>query len=306
MTNPLREALAEARVCSRCCDMARRPRAAQWREPMTSRLLLAEAAKDAVREVRSCAISYGHPLSGGIQKTELIAAVSEADAAIDALLASPAEAAITRIRIPTDTMEQEFQLHYRRGFEAGRKATAEAAERVPQWIPVSPQTGLACSCQPDEGVPCEAENGGLKRMMWGWRDAALRDGAALKEAMERIRTLEAQLADAERRVKFTAERWQIECERERYAAWNDGIEAAAKKCDQAQAESNQTFQLLAGTMDQLVPAGAAAQAEKLADAIRALKRHDPSTTQAELEDAAETLKALESMVPRGGIEPPTP
>jgi hypothetical protein len=49
-----------------------------------------------------------------------------------------------------------------------------------------------------------------------------------QEAMERIRTLEAQLADAERRVKFTAERWAVECERERDAAWNEAIEAAVE------------------------------------------------------------------------------
>jgi hypothetical protein len=40
-----------------------------------------------------------------------------------------------------------------------------------------------------------------------------------------------QLADAERRVKFTAERWAVECEREHDAAFNEWIEAAAKACE---------------------------------------------------------------------------
>lgn len=29
---------------------------------------------------------------------------------------------ITKIKIPTETMEQEFQTHYRRGYEAGYQA----------------------------------------------------------------------------------------------------------------------------------------------------------------------------------------
>jgi hypothetical protein len=33
-----------------------------------------------------------------------------------------------KIVIPTDTMEQEFQKHYRRGYEAGKKAAAQVAE----------------------------------------------------------------------------------------------------------------------------------------------------------------------------------
>ena len=32
-----------------------------------------------------------------------------------------------KIVIPTDTMEQEFQKHYRRGYEAGKKATPQPA-----------------------------------------------------------------------------------------------------------------------------------------------------------------------------------
>jgi hypothetical protein len=36
------------------------------------------------------------------------------------------------------------------------------------------QTGLACCCQPDEGVPCAAENGGLKQMMLEWRAEAIK------------------------------------------------------------------------------------------------------------------------------------
>lgn len=39
-------------------------------------------------------------------------------------------AAPPRIRIPTDAMEQEFQNHYRRGFEAGKRAALPTAEPV--------------------------------------------------------------------------------------------------------------------------------------------------------------------------------
>jgi hypothetical protein len=81
-------------------------------------------------------------------------------------------------------------------------------------------------------------------------------------AMERIRTLEAQ----------------------RDAAWNEAIEAAAIACEAEQVEiasidSDGAYNLAT---------------EHCAAAIRALKRHDPSATQAELDDAADTLKALES------------
>jgi hypothetical protein len=108
-----------------------------------------------------------------------------------------------------------------------------------------------------------------------------------------------QAAEHERQLKFVAERWQIECERERDAAFNDGIEAAAKACMDER------------VADEYVVVQDDDEAYNLActhcfSAIRALKRRDPSATQAELEDAADTLKALESMVPRGGIEPPTP
>jgi hypothetical protein len=47
----------------------------------------------------------------------------QAREAIAALRAQPVpETNFGNIRIPTDTMEQEFQNHYRRGFEAGKKA----------------------------------------------------------------------------------------------------------------------------------------------------------------------------------------
>ena len=36
-----------------------------------------------------------------------------------------------RIRIPTDAMEQAFQSHYRRGFEAGKRAAMPTADHLP-------------------------------------------------------------------------------------------------------------------------------------------------------------------------------
>lgn len=64
--------------------------------------------------------------------------------------AEPAQAAATgmRVSIPTETMEQEFQAHYRRGFEAGRKAAPtgqqaeplrDALEAIRDWPTVEPQ-----------------------------------------------------------------------------------------------------------------------------------------------------------------------
>ena len=48
-----------------------------------------------------------------------------------------------KIVIPTDTMEQEFQKHYRRGYEAGKKAAAQAAETPGGGIPMrSTRLGL--------------------------------------------------------------------------------------------------------------------------------------------------------------------
>ena len=41
---------------------------------------------------------------------------------------------ITRVVIPTDTMEQEFQSHYRRGFESGRKQPPEPAADLPTML----------------------------------------------------------------------------------------------------------------------------------------------------------------------------
>lgn len=40
-------------------------------------------------------------------------------------------AALPRIRIPTDAMDQEFQNHYRRGFEAGKCAALPTADHIP-------------------------------------------------------------------------------------------------------------------------------------------------------------------------------
>jgi hypothetical protein len=35
-------------------------------------------------------------------------------------------------------------------------------------------SGLACNCQPDEGVPCSMEGDGLKNLMLSWRAEAIR------------------------------------------------------------------------------------------------------------------------------------
>lgn len=43
---------------------------------------------------------------------------------------------IRSIKIPTDTMEQEFQNHYRRGFEAGKKAAQPVQPAVAQGEPL--------------------------------------------------------------------------------------------------------------------------------------------------------------------------
>ena len=41
------------------------------------------------------------------------------------------QVAANRIQIPTNTMEQEFQSHYRRGFEAGKRAALPTADHLP-------------------------------------------------------------------------------------------------------------------------------------------------------------------------------
>ena len=45
-----------------------------------------------------------------------------------------------KIVIPTDTMEQEFQKHYRRGYEAGKKATTPQPTRAQAGaVPLTPK-----------------------------------------------------------------------------------------------------------------------------------------------------------------------
>lgn len=58
--------------------------------------------------------------------------------AIDALAAQTAvPAAVTRINIPTETMEQEFQGHYSRGYKAGVAASTPVVPAQPvAWQPI--------------------------------------------------------------------------------------------------------------------------------------------------------------------------
>ena len=56
-----------------------------------------------------------------------------------------------KIVIPTDTMEQEFQKHYRRGYEAGKKAaTPQPTQAQAGTVPLTDEPdcgGESCDCR---------------------------------------------------------------------------------------------------------------------------------------------------------------
>lgn len=71
-----------------------------------------------------------------------------------------------RIVIPTDTMEQEFQKHYQRGYAAGQKASATQ--------PTQAQAGAVPLTDEQIDAVAESMPGGLAGFLkgWGWRQFA--------------------------------------------------------------------------------------------------------------------------------------
>lgn len=94
------------------------------------------AAAKAISEI------LDHPTRSvtALHADRLRSAVSDAEAALAALSAqAEAPEHVRRIRIPTETMEQEFQAYYRRGFEAGKKAAQPEADELLRDMGLDPE-----------------------------------------------------------------------------------------------------------------------------------------------------------------------
>jgi hypothetical protein len=83
-------------------------------------------------------------------------------------LAAPTQSAqpahIRSIKIPTDTMEQEFQTHYRRGYEAGK--LTQSAQIPAGWklVPATPTPEMVAICQSIFGAFVEDTPADYKRI----------------------------------------------------------------------------------------------------------------------------------------------
>ncbi|AEI71186.1 hypothetical protein [EBPR siphovirus 1] len=82
-----------------------------------------------------------------------------------------------KIVIPTDTMEQEFQKHYRRGYEAGKKATTAQPTQAADSVLEDAERWQTFIALPYATRAEWASNLSLAPVLTQWVDAARKQGA---------------------------------------------------------------------------------------------------------------------------------
>lgn len=122
--------------------------------------------------------------------------------AIDALAAQAVPAAVTRISIPTETMEQEFQWHYSRGYKAGVAASTPAAPAQPvAWMHPDGRVVPAST-----KVSADRDGGAMRSSLSGYAIPLYASPQAVTTELQdrKLLALTARLDEAERVIRSAA------------------------------------------------------------------------------------------------------